>query len=64
MMPNVHVLVSYVREDGEIVADFTEITVAVALENQVRNNIVLPGCAIVCALCKCAVHFLIFYAIA
>jgi len=41
MMPNVHVLASYVRDDGEIVADFTEITVAVALENQVRFLIFL-----------------------
>ena len=35
MMPNVHVLASYVRQDGEIVADFLEITVAVQLQNQV-----------------------------
>ena len=36
MMPSVHVLASYVRDDGEIVADFTEITVSVNLENRVR----------------------------
>ena len=37
MMPNVHVLASYVRQDGEIVADFLEITVAVQLQNQVST---------------------------
>ncbi|CAK8680732.1 unnamed protein product [Clavelina lepadiformis] len=38
MIPNVQVLASYVRSDGEIVADFTKLTVSVALENQVTMS--------------------------
>ena len=39
MIPNVQVLASYVRSDGEIVADFTKLTVSVALENQVCGSV-------------------------
>jgi len=35
MMPGVQVLVSYVRPDGEIVADYLKLTVSTELEHQV-----------------------------
>jgi len=35
MMPGVQVLVSYIRPDGEIVADYLKLTVSTELENQV-----------------------------
>ena len=35
MQPSAVILVSYVREDGEIVADYITLTVELAFENQV-----------------------------
>lgn len=39
MSPSATILVSYVRQDGEIVADYITITVDVSLENKVSCNI-------------------------
>lgn len=43
MQPSAVILVSYVREDGEIVADYITLTVELAFENQVaatKNSVI------------------------
>ena len=41
MQPSAVILVSYVREDGEIVADYITITVELSFENKVVNKTLL-----------------------
>ena len=38
MTPSVKVLASYIREDGEVVADYLSLSVSLSLENQVKST--------------------------